>query len=334
MKEKQVVKLDEESNRTIPILTVIMSMCNAERYLREAIESVLHQTFRDFEFIILDDHSSDHSANIAQSYFDERVRVIINKERIGLAKCLNLGLKKARGGFIARQDADDVSLPSRFEKQIAVLTERPDLGLVGTGYLLVNEKGEVLGKHIFPKRQKEALMKRNIFCHGSIMFRRDIIDKVGPYNELFKYSEDYEMFLRIAESCDVSNIDEALYAWRVHRGQRGGYATGLFECNYAYCKLARMLLKGNIDIDRVVRLEEDDVTALLNMREKLHVYRLWAYNRVGRYLQQHKLGRATLNVWHLLINTYASHSRQWEKAHYFIELIPLTSFLSSRSYDA
>ena len=120
--------------RTAPMVSVLMAVYNAEKYLTEAVESILVQTFADFEFLIIDDGSVDGSAAILEDYAesDERVKVIHNSENLGLTKSLNIGLKLTQGKFIARIDADDVAVPERFEKQITFMDDHPDIGVCGS----------------------------------------------------------------------------------------------------------------------------------------------------------------------------------------------------------
>ncbi len=115
-----------------PRVTVLMSVYNGEKYLREAIDSILNQTFKDFEFLIIDDGSTDSSADIIRSYTDFRIRLIQNEKNIGLTRSLNKGLKLAKGEYIARMDVDDISLPIRFEKQVSFLDKYEDVKLVGS----------------------------------------------------------------------------------------------------------------------------------------------------------------------------------------------------------
>jgi len=202
-----------------PKVTVIMSVWNGEKYLQEAIDSILVQTFKDFEFLIINDGSTDKTGEILESYNDPRIKIINNEKNIGLTKSLNRGLKIAKGNYIARQDADDISMPERLEKETEFLKQNINVGLVGTDYLFINKKGKVV--HIVKclngsRELKEKLLEGNQFGHGSVMLRRECIDKVGTYREEFKFAQDYDFYLRIAEVYDVANISEPLYKWRIN----------------------------------------------------------------------------------------------------------------------
>ena len=204
-----------------PKISVTMSVNNGERYLREAIDSILNQTFADFEFIMVNDGSTDSSLAIMQGYHDERIRVIDNGENIGLTKSLNKAIKQARGEYIARQDADDISLPNRFKEQIEYLGEHPEVALLGTGVYRIDEQGKVVGKILPSANPGKSLFKRNQFSHGSIMFGKVVFDRLGGYNELFKYAQDYELWLRIARHYKVRNLKQLLYKLRFHRESIG-----------------------------------------------------------------------------------------------------------------
>jgi glycosyltransferase involved in cell wall biosynthesis len=202
-----------------PKVTVLMSVYNGEKYLQEAIDSILGQTFKDFEFLIVNDGSTDKTGEVLESYHDPRIRIITNEKNIGLTKSLNKGLMLASGEYIARQDADDISMPERLKKEVEFLEQNINVGLVGTDYLFTNEKGKVV--HIVKclngsRELRTKLLEGNQFGHGSVMLRRECIDKVGTYREEFKFSQDYDFYLRIAEVYDVANISEPLYKWRIN----------------------------------------------------------------------------------------------------------------------
>ena len=199
-----------------PKISVVMSVYNGEKYLREAIESILKQTFSDFEFIIVNDGSTDSSLSIIQSYSDERIRLINNEKNIGLTKSLNKALKLAGGEYIARQDAEDISLLNRFEEQMKYFEKHPETALLGTSFYKINRDGEGIGKRIALANPGNALFKENQFMHGSVMFRKEVIDNLGGYNELIRYSQDYELWLRIAKHYQTRNLTKALYKFRYH----------------------------------------------------------------------------------------------------------------------
>jgi len=197
-------------------ISVIMSVYNGERYLREAIDSVLNQTFTDFEFIIVNDGSTDSSLKIIQSYDDKRIRLIENDKNIGLTKSLNKAIKQSQGEYIARQDADDISLPGRFKAQLRYFEQHSEVALLGTSVYHINEQGKTIGRVIVLAKPSRSLLKENEFNHGSTMFKKVVVDRLGGYNELLRYSQDYELWLRMAKYYEVSNLTQALYKLRFH----------------------------------------------------------------------------------------------------------------------
>jgi glycosyltransferase involved in cell wall biosynthesis len=193
-----------------------MSVYNGEKYLRDAIESILNQTFTSFEFIIINDGSTDSTPTILNSYTDPRIR-LLHQNNEGLTKALNKGLESATGTYIARQDADDISIPKRFENQIDFMNKNPDIALIGTFVSAIDENGNEFGRWKYPEDNneiKKRIIKENIFCHGSVMFRRECLASVGAYREAFYTAQDYDLWLRISEKYNMANIPCYLYKLR------------------------------------------------------------------------------------------------------------------------
>lgn len=213
------IKIDDPMTHHIsPKVSVVMSVYNGEEYLREAIESILNQTFEDFEFIVINDGSSDRTKDILESYSDPRIR-IFHQENMGLTRSLNNALVLAKGSYIARQDADDISLPHRFQVQKQFLDDNPDIGLIGASSTRIHSNGREIGVVQFPtdnESLQKALLHYNPFFHGSTMFRTDCINRVGYYRDFFACAQDYDLWLRISESTNLSNIPDVLYSQRWH----------------------------------------------------------------------------------------------------------------------
>ncbi len=194
-----------------------MSVYNSEKYLEKAIESILNQTYTNFEFLIIDDGSTGSISDILHKYGDPRIRLVKNENNLGLTKSLNKGLALANGEYIARMDADDISLPKRFEKQVSFLIKNPDIALVGTSNYIIDSQGTEIGSRIVPASVDfNDLLKENPFNHGSIMVKKSVLISMGGYNEFFRYAQDYELWLRIAKLYPVRNLIEPLYKQRVH----------------------------------------------------------------------------------------------------------------------
>jgi len=219
----------------MPKVSVVMSVYNGERFLREAIDSILAQTFTDWEFIVVDDGSTDATPAILRSYGDRLcVHTQSNK---GLTRALNIGLSLARGEYIARMDADDIAEPERLEMQVAYLDDHPQVGLVGTAYYEIDEQGNILRMVTMPLEDAEirrALAKFNPFMHASVMFRRSLIEMWGPYTEreLFWAFQDYEMWVRLAQHCQVANLPQPLMRRRLQgRNLSIQYENNRLHCN-------------------------------------------------------------------------------------------------------
>ena len=201
-----------------PKISVIMAVYNAEKYIDESIKSTLNQTFKDFEFIIIDDCSTDNSLYIIKKYREKNRRIVLisNKKNIGLIRSLNKGLKIARGKYIVRIDADDISLPDRFKIQFNYLEERPEIFLVGSSAYIIDEEDNLIGiSRIIskPKNIKKGLSKSNCLIHPSIMFRNN---KIVRYREKAFYCEDYDLYLQfLIKGKMLDNIDMPLIKYRL-----------------------------------------------------------------------------------------------------------------------
>ena len=201
-----------------PTVSILLPVYNGAAYLRESLDSVLQQTHRDFELIIIDDGSRDESAGIIQSVNDHRIRFYQQDNR-GLAATLNRAIELSRGEYLARQDQDDVSLPRRLEKQLSHLVSHPHCGLVGTWAEIVSgtEKTERAHKHAAENYcLKFDLLFDNPFVHSSVMLRKSAAESVGMYSTdpSRQPPEDYELWSRLSRTWEVANIPEVLHIYR------------------------------------------------------------------------------------------------------------------------
>lgn len=201
-----------------------MPVYNAERYLALAVESILNQTFIDFEFIIIDDGSTDNSSLILENYaqLDSRIR-LIKRANKGLVKTLNEGISLARAPYIARMDADDFSLPNRFARQIEFLRINPHYVVVGSWSENINEYGQQIGFINEPPTDHSGIDEKNLegdvaICHPTALIRHDALLAVGGYEPAFQDAEDLELWLRLAEVGKLANLPEVLLKYRVHIG--------------------------------------------------------------------------------------------------------------------
>jgi glycosyltransferase involved in cell wall biosynthesis len=220
-----------------PEVSVLMSCYNGARWLHEAIDSVLAQTFEDFEFILVDDGSTDETWNIIQSYRDQDQRMVaISKKNTGLADSLNLGIARARGAWIARLDADDLCEPTRIEEQLDFVRNHADVVLLGAGFIEIDEQGRSMKKHLYPLRHRELVRHlerlQRFFPHSSALFRRRIAQDAGCYNHLFRKSQDWDLWLRLAERGRIASLENCLVVVRKHSEQISNSATGTSQLAY------------------------------------------------------------------------------------------------------
>lgn len=196
-----------------------MPVYNSELYIKEAIESILNQTFSDFELIIIDDASTDKSVEIIQSYTDSRIQLIVKPQNSGYTNSLNHGLTIAKGKYIARMDSDDSSMPTRFEKQIAFLDSNPDYVLCGTNFSIL-ETNEI---KILPENHDAIQMQFIANCcmaHPSVMFRKSVfLENNIQYNSEKEPAEDYDLWVRLLQYGKLYNIQDVLLRYRVHNMQ-------------------------------------------------------------------------------------------------------------------
>lgn len=202
-----------------PKISVIMPLYNAAPYLKESIESILAQTFSDFEFFIIDDKSSDNSAEIVKAYKDDRIIFIQKPENTGYTDSLNKSIKMANGKYIARMDADDISLPNRFEKQYNYMEQNPDILLLGTFYKIIGID-DIVKPPTTHDEIKVRLLFDNPICHSSVFMRKSFFDNSNSqYDRTFEPAEDYELWTRMSSCGLVENLPEVLLHYRVHENQ-------------------------------------------------------------------------------------------------------------------
>ncbi len=207
-----------------PQLTVLMPVKNGSGFLRPAIQSVLKQTFVDFELLVIDDASTDDSVAIIRSFADPRIRLIHNKINLGVACSLNKGIELARGDFIARMDADDICLPDRFQKQMGRFSGSPEAAVVATWVTLIDSAGEDVGIWDCDRSASTCdeiyrhLPRLNCLAHPSVMMRKEVIDRYS-YRDTRIHSEDYDLWLRLAaDNVRIEKVEEPLLKYRVHSG--------------------------------------------------------------------------------------------------------------------
>jgi glycosyltransferase involved in cell wall biosynthesis len=208
----------------IPLVSVVMSVHNSSTYLAESIESILNQTFQYFEFIIINDGSTDRSNEILEKYkqLDDRI-YLYHQEQQGLPTALNQGIQLAQGKYIARMDADDISLPERFEKQVDFMEAHPEVGVCGTRVKTIGESGGYI--NAYPSDDETIrcwLLFGMGLAHPSIFLNKELLQKHNlEYDSSYRYGEDYALWVSASQSFALANIPEVLLLYRLHPQQMG-----------------------------------------------------------------------------------------------------------------
>jgi glycosyltransferase involved in cell wall biosynthesis len=200
------------------LISIILPVFNGEKYLNESIESVLSQTYQNWELIIINDGSTDNTEKLVLNYTDKRIRYLLNETNRGIIFSMNKGLDEAKGEFIARLDADDIALPFRLEKQVEYLIENKDYVLAGCYFHTIDSAGKYLKKVTFPANNLDAqsyLLLHNCFCHSAIMMRAGIAKEL-KYDPEFQVCEDYDLWYRISRKGKIINIPVFAALYRLH----------------------------------------------------------------------------------------------------------------------
>ncbi|MDG6249253.1 glycosyltransferase [Methanocalculus sp.] len=261
-----------------PAITVLMTVYNEERFLRQAIDSILAQTYSDFELLVVDDASTDSSPTILASYTDPRVRVVTNEENMGCPRSSNRGLALARGQYIARMDADDIAYPHRLAVQHAFLERHPGIDLVGSSNELIDEEGKVIGAwrgRFGPETVYYLLNFRNCLTHSTVMFRKEFAESIGGYNERVKWALDYDFYHRASKAGKLYRMDEVLVQWRSMPAKSQEKSRGQKETVYA-------VLRDNFSRLNIGEIDHSTLAILNN--QKILNEGSFSYNEIKKAL--------------------------------------------------
>lgn len=281
-------------------VSVVLPTLNAADHIEAALDSLLTQTYDDFEIVVVDDGSDDGTVSIVQSYNDDRIRVIVRDRPDGLAGALNCGIKAANGEFIARQDADDISAPDRLVRQVAFLDTHPDVALVGTAARMISESDHERGiRHVLERPTLDDLLEKNQFIHGSVMFRKEeIVESVGGYDTIFETSEDYDLWIRIAQEHLVRNLDAPLYTLRLR--QTSVFADDLRSAKlYGRYASRRVKAGGDLDLDEEIRADGPEVIYQQLSREERSSLHAEIAQEVLRYGRRGTAIKEAVRAWKL-----------------------------------
>lgn len=258
-----------------PEITVLMSCYNAEDWLPEAIESVLSQTYQNFEFILVDDGSTDNTLNLIRKYeqTDSRIKVI-TKLNTGVSDSLNIGLSQAQGLWTAKLDADDICEVTRLEKQLAFVHAKPKTVLLGTGFVEIDANGSPLKTHQYPSDDKA--LKYNLerilrfFPHSSAFYRTATVQAIGGYNKDYIIAQDWDLWLRLSEHGELACLNEPLVRIRKHANQLSHVSSSKTYIIEAHTAIIRHFLRRS----GLTNLMTEDSTESINFRD-------WVEKRIG-----------------------------------------------------
>lgn len=317
----------DNENNTVPLVSVVMPVYNAAAFLKPALDSVLNQTFRDYEFIIINDGSKDDSDSIIKSYSDSRIRYVSQRNK-GVAATLNEGLTLATGKYIMRHDADDISLPTRLEEQVALLEQNPEIALCSYQVAFMTERGKVardfkqphdafFGSDYAVRVRREQFNPYCPITHGTVLVRKEIMKELGGYRKEFITGEDLDMWLRLIQKYHAVVLHKVLSYHRLSSSsatQVHGWKNYFFR-NLAFEYFEQRELTGiddlqagkRIDVPQInpyMHSDDQDVDmAILYYRYPLAV-NAKDYCQAMAYIQQHlgnitsyKVGKALVIPW-------------------------------------
>lgn len=281
-------------NTSGPAVSVLMAAHNEERYIQEAIRSVLSQSFPDFELILIDDASTDGTAEKIAAFSDQRIKVIRNATCLGLTQSLIVGMAMAKGSLIARLDADDVSAPQRFDQQVTAFRKNPALGLLGSQATCIDPAGIPCGSRYVPSSDL-AIRWRSLldtpFIHPSVMFRSDIYARAGGYNPEFHTAQDYDLWRRILPLCQVGNLTSKLISYRL--------------CPEAVTQTKRQQQLDNHDRISARILSDNGLDQIVPPESQADLRTLFAGG--AKVVERRKISPLVAMFWSLLVTFYARH---------------------------
>jgi hypothetical protein len=336
----------------IPRVTVLMPVYNGEKYLEEAVESILRQTFRDFELLIVDDGSLDSTPDLLAGYEPRDPRVVIHRfaHNQGLSTTLNFGIVQARGEYIARMDADDISLPERLQEQVEFMDEHPEVGICGTGTELLSEKPRKNWQYLVSHDEIHARMLFiNAIAHPTVMLRASILRKYAlGYDPHVRYAQDYELWSRAITKTRFANLPKILLKYRIHTSQVGSrhYDQQLLMFDRIYRQLLEPLglecVEGQLALHRRIALGDHVSADLFFRNTRRWLETILRANRKVRLIDPAVLENELAWRWDAACHQYAGHPiglsvailstpLQFEKRAGILKLVRVLQFLIKKS---
>ena len=308
------------TNKTTPKVSVLMSVYNGADFLDESIESILKQTFNDFEFIIIDDGSTDESYEIIQSYANKNRQIVViqNKNRIHLTKSLNNGLKIAKGKYIARQDADDISLPERLQTQITYMENNEDIGILGTSVELIDVKSKnirTIKGQSNTNFLKWHLLLSNPLIHSSVMLRSELITSNGGYDNTFIKSQDYALWSKLSKISKITQLPNVLVKRRIKytsfETEQFNTSVGIMHSNI------KTFLQKNIPLHHCKLLRFIKYSPLKN-REEYNIAFTLLLELKNAYLTDKNLDDETIRLIETDVNKIIDKWKKYPTFNYFL----------------
>lgn len=303
------------------MVSVVMPVYNGSKYLKEAIDSILNQTFTDFEFIIINDGSTDNSEDIILSYNDQRIRYLKNEQNSGICITLNKGLDNALGKYIARMDCDDISFPERLAKQVVYLESHHDVGALGTDIITFGDG--YTDQHFDFVHDcygcKAGLLFATCFAHPAVMLRASIINEhCLRYDDRYRGLEDYELWYRISEYAEMTNLPEALIRYRLHKAQLSQNATKQVSDKekdfirdrfqrYAFFTEKQMAVVENYVFNRWEHFDDKKIHTLVGVFDQIMKSKEVNSNKFFRRAMQITLSKAIAYVCNMRKDIKVSH---------------------------
>ncbi|BBO88326.1 hypothetical protein DSCOOX_15060 [Desulfosarcina ovata subsp. ovata] len=248
--------MQQDTTKTSPTVTVLMSAYGVDAFLHQAVESVLCQDYEDFEFLIIDDASPQDIATELKCYGDLRMKIVRNEYNLGLTRSLNKGLQMACGRYIARMDADDISLPQRLKIQVNYMEKHPEIGLLGGQADCIDGDGNIVFQERHPTDElllRWLLLFINPFWHSSIMLRASVLKLIGGYNNCVRYAQDYDLWHRLAPHTRFAQLCEPVILYRI----QGKSITS--SCGREQEAIALNIIRNALQILKCNDMVDDDI---------------------------------------------------------------------------
>jgi glycosyltransferase involved in cell wall biosynthesis len=320
----------------MPELSIIMPVYNSETFVGKAIESLLSQTYTDFELIIVNDASKDNSLEIVKSYKDPRIIIIENERNMGIVYSRNKGLEIARGKFIAQFDSDDIAVADKFKLQLDFLINNPDYGMIGSWAKMIDNKGKLLKKkwklNAPPERIPAILLFRNYFVQSSIVMRREAIPE-GGYKTGYDVVEDYIMWLETAEKFKTWNYPAYLVYYRIH--PQSATNSDIERLRQRDINVYKFIFERyGLELDKaspelLLKIKNDERITTKAELEKIEnlLLHILNFNTKRNYFNQKELSRVIIMRW--LKSCYKTRKLFWFSANKLIFSKLLTLYIKS-----